>query len=743
MIKNYLFAKSNREDIKSHTNKLLNLYEQFEKLYGTKLSQNQKDGIVLCCQYHDIGKCNSRFQNKLCKIMGLQNIIGEELDSLYVQANVKEIPHGYFSAAFLDYYRLKEKFGDVEAKAIITAICNHHSRYLETIAHGKIDDKYVRDIISEEMNCYSKLYDNNLIVNTKALSRNQIVLNNSSFPKPITDEQWELFAYFKGMLNKFDFGASCDTNEVEIEGENATENIISNFQIRKFELNECQRFMLENQDVNIIVIASTGIGKTEAAMLWQENCKTFYTLPIKVAINSIYNRIVYEKYYAEEKVAFLHSDTLSMMLEYEENNNEDEKEEVYEQYNKIKNLSYPMTVCTIDQLFIFVFKALGTEIMPSTLSYSKLIIDEIQSYSPKILAMIIYGLKVITDMGGKFCIMTATLPPCICDFLKLEGVEFKMPEKPYLKISDNTKKPIVRHKIQLIEDDFDYIEIANLSEKHKILIIVNTVAQSQKVYIELKSLNENVWLLHSRFKQEEREKKQNEILMFAKSKNNGIWISTQIVEASLDIDFDVLYTEMCTADSLLQRMGRCYRNRDYKIEKCNIKIYNTKNGRSYIYDKDIYDRSWFFLKQYQGVFDEQQKTEYVNKVYCSEDIRNTQYYKDISNTISYLKNLCPAYINKSDALQRFRDIQNYSLLTRVDYDTFINDGTVGKLNKPISIKEKIDLLNKIRKKTINMSHINPAKFNITKSNLKGFWVVDNKYDDNIGLLDELESNNFW
>lgn len=48
--------------------------------------------------------------------------------------------------------------------------------------------------------------------------------------------------------------------------------------------------------------------------------------------------------------------------------------------------------------------------MYATLSYSKLIIDEIQAYSPEIVAIIIKGLEMIYKIGGKFMIMTATLP---------------------------------------------------------------------------------------------------------------------------------------------------------------------------------------------------------------------------------------------------------------------------------------------------------------------------------------------
>lgn len=51
-------------------------------------------------------------------------------------------------------------------------------------------------------------------------------------------------------------------------------------------------------------------------------------------------------------------------------------------------------------------------------------------------------------------------------------------------------------------------------------------------------------------------------MKFSGSEETGIWITTQIVEASLDIDFDVLFTEMCTADSLLQRMDAAIERED-------------------------------------------------------------------------------------------------------------------------------------------------------------------------------------
>ena len=85
----------------------------------------------------------------------------------------------------------------------------------------------------------------------------------------------------------------------------------------------------------------------------------------------------------------------------------------------------------------------------------------------------------------------------------------------------------------------------------------------------------------------------------------GIWITTQIVEASLDIDFDVLFTEMATADSLLQRMGRCNRAGYKSTDQPNVYVYVNKSGvkdkgKRGIYDGDIYERSIKMLQRYDG-----------------------------------------------------------------------------------------------------------------------------------------------
>lgn len=101
-------------------------------------------------------------------------------------------------------------------------------------------------------------------------------------------------------------------------------------------------------------------------------------------------------------------------------------------------------------------------------------------------------------------------------------------------------------------------------------VIVNTVDKAQELAEELRTRLEGrnrVLLIHSRFLPEDRAKIENEVQQYVgKSSDAGerdrmIIIGTQVLEQSLDIDFDVLFTEICPVDLLLQRIGRLHRHR--------------------------------------------------------------------------------------------------------------------------------------------------------------------------------------
>lgn len=768
--KNYFLAKSNKikngefitQTIEEHTNKLIELFNKFKEVYGKYFEKHELELIKIACETHDLGKMNSRFQKKLYKSINKENLFecDKDIEEFYKNIDIKEIPHGILSCSFLNIDKLEDEFGTDYTEAVVSAIYNHHHRDF-----SDIKNKDIKEVVNKDLKKYADMYDKNLQCDSFSIQMNVIkegVDNDYEF--------WLKFIVIKGMLNKIDYAASVcvynkekriyefgiNKDDFEMTADNSCEKVITKFKQKKYELKDCQKFMKDNNDKNIIVIASTGIGKTEGALLWAGDSKTFYTLPIKVSINAIYERIKTQDYYDKEKITILHSDAVSELMKEDADFGD-----AWDKYDKSKKLSYPFTVCTIDQLFYFVFKSLGTEIFPATLKYSKIIIDEIQSYTPEIMAFILYGLKVINDLGGQFCIMTATLPPIIKELMERENIKFETP-KIFIK-KDEKGNDIKRHFIKFIEfkdeeeKDFNYNEILKKSKNNKVLIICNTVKRSQDVYIKLKEKNKQnteINLLHSRFIFKDRKEKETKIQDFASSNKFGIWISTQIVEASLDIDFDILYTNMCSADSLLQRMGRCYRNRIYEKDEPNIFIYDTKvgvgNGKNSVYDLELYNRAVDFIKEYDNkIFTEEQKLEYINKVYNSKELENSDYLKSIYDNYNILEKLSPAFIDKSQAVDLFRAIDSVTVMPKEKY---LSKNVNNIINEYFEIKNKEkktkeDLKNLINKKNEILGFTTSVRFKKDKSNtgikplelgknkFEKIFIVNLEYSEELGLLE--------
>src|SRR5699024_11706133 len=107
----------------------------------------------------------------------------------------------------------------------------------------------------------------------------------------------------------------------------------------------------------------------------------------------------------------------------------------------------------------------------------------------------------------------------------------------------------------------------------KVLNVVNTIKESQAIYEKIKETYPDIpkLLLHSRFKRGDRNTKEKQLIglneegkptyEFNTSNEACIVISTQIVEVSLDISFDVMITATAPLDALIQRFGRVNRKR--------------------------------------------------------------------------------------------------------------------------------------------------------------------------------------
>ncbi len=644
-------TEEKQKTLKEHHKDIVTCAEMFFLEYGEYFTEKEKKLVVEACRIHDLGKVNLVFQAMICPKLAEKFHIDVRKTS--------QIPHGFLSAVTIsldEFDDLSELFSDKDFGPFITAVYYHHDRedHYNSPAIRKYAEKYYMKQIEEYLNRkIRKLNCSNL---DDLLFRNNVYTG-----KYIPDSNaWKEYLLIKGLLNKFDYTVSAGYENAESAIDLHEKKLVKN--IEKFlngkELRPAQKFMKMNRDKNLIVIAPTGSGKTEASLLWMNGEKSFYTLPLKVSSNAIYLRI--KENYEYKDVALLHSDAMAVYLR-EYNGNED----IGEKYERSKMLSQPLTVCTVDQLFRFVYRALGTEIFAATLKYSKLVLDEIQAYEPRVIATIIYGLKMIQEMGGKFAIITATFPPVLKYFMEQYGL---FEGKQYI-FKDFTGKEYQvekypRHKVEIRHSEMNLDEIRLRGKNRKVLVICNTVSKAQKLYKKLEG--ENVWLLHSKYIRRDRAFLERKIMEFSESGESGIWITTQIVEASLDIDFDILYTEMCTADSLLQRMGRCNRKGRYYPNEANIVVFDNRNGvsegkRRSVYEDKLYDRSLELLSKYEHIlFSEDKKTAYMNEVYSVDGVKETIYFENIQKDLKLFSEIHPTEYSADEA--EVRDIRSVTIV---------------------------------------------------------------------------------
>ena len=643
--------------------------------------------LRIAAECHDFGKLDVNFQNKIRKAI--------KEAPLQYGGSLPEIPHNFLSGALIDIPALRTEFDEEEVSVILRAVYFHHDRTPTELSH-----KEQRQYITDNLLYGAEQYTSDGI---KPLTSAKTAHLRYSLPP--SDDEPE-YIKIKGLLNRIDYCASAGV-PIEIPPSTAVSEKTERFLMTRYGgLRELQKFMRDNSEKNVVVTAATGSGKTEAALLWNGSAKGFYTLPLKISINAVFERIQSSDGIAFDECAILHSDAFSYYLGVDES--------PLFKYSCAKNLSMPLTICTVDQLLKFVYRYNGSEIQLATLSYSKVVIDEIQTYSPELLGTIIYALKMVSSLGGRFAVITATFPPLLRELLS--DIEIKYSPNYYGSVSR-------RHRISLIDgNEFNIDEIAENGQTKKILVIVNTVSRAQQLYEMMKDFpNVSVHLLHSMFLKKDRAALEKEIMRFARNGSAcddcGIWISTQIVEASLDIDFDMLYTEMCTVDSLLQRLGRVFRSRDYFEDEPNVYILNNRNGVGKLIDDEIYewsvealriqlnDNSSVLLTEADGCDMKQAMIDYV----YGENRKNSEYCKKIKAQITRLKNIEWYTSPKKEVDKVFRDIDSKTLIPVSVYNDLLDSGKAEEWRRALNSgtalpSEKQRIKDEIAGYTVSISH---------------------------------------
>lgn len=205
-----------------------------------------------------------------------------------------------------------------------------------------------------------------------------------------------------------------------------------------------------------------------------------------------------------------------------------------------------------------------------------------------VLAAIISMLKA----GISVVVMTATLPKPILDLIenKLSQYNFSVEKIVYTPGEDQRFDEKINRKQRLIHrltalSDLDLLKFRGL----KVALIFNTVDKAVECYRRLKqedSIREDLILAHGRLPESRRS-----FLTDIRSRSSYFVVATQVIEAGVDVNFDVMITECCPADRLVQRAGRVARNKDQG------EIWVLKLDDNHPYDKELVDITWNYLKE--------------------------------------------------------------------------------------------------------------------------------------------------
>lgn len=771
-IKIWAKSKVNKKEVSlaQHINDVLGVFQHL----GKHVSPVVKELIEIVIEYHDAGKVLPFFQRKTLK--------NESYQPFDVYTN---IPHSLLSALLVDETALKEHLntvfygdkGKVEtySKYVLSAIAYHHWREnFYDIVEGNTDvferltklveDKKKWGQIEENLkNVYSDVNGNGKVkvsLNSKWLDGLTNGIRFADYvippyllyrmPKRIEMDSsqlkdWVLISGFTMLSDHFasyiegEAEENIPADKVEIEGPDffkIKEKIAGELSDKlkdKYKESEIWQFQLvdDYKNDNTILLAPTGMGKTEFSWLWSNGTKIFYTLPLRTAVNQIFDRT--ESIFGKDKAGILHSDADVYVF------GEGGESESMRIYEFARQLSSPAIVSTGDQFFPYGLRPPAYEKIFAKFSYSRLIIDEVQAYDPKAAAIVVKFIEHIVQMGGKFLLMTATIPSFIQkEIVRRIGTDFKTLN---LFENDSELASFSKHKVQVKvegykEDQLSYSEglIQEIINKAKevggsrILVVLNTVKQAQAVFEGLQKVAKgsvDIQLFHSRFTQKNRKDKESKLAKFIgnnddsrKDKRPKILVATQVVEASLDLDADYLFTELTPWDSLIQRMGRVLREAHPKANNLNevaekrysqsdipenvfVVVYNGKNkkgkdvfesGQGYVYHDDLLRITLKLIENRETEFDKWFKKpslefKKIEKVILSlsESDKNlfvNQLFDVVPTDSKYMKRfydmlqiLDAGFMSdrKSDAQKVFREINDISVISSEFRDEFIKE----------------------------------------------------------------------
>jgi len=303
-----------------------------------------------------------------------------------------------------------------------------------------------------------------------------------------------------------------------------------------------------------LVEAGCGSGKTAAAWLWAANKaqgrKLFFCYPTTGTATEGFLGYVAESQVEGE---LIHS-RAAVDLERVATSREDDHEEGQLRINSLKMWGPEAVVCTIDTVLALVRNnRRGLYGSPAILS-GAFVFDELHAYDDTLFAAVVGLIQAMP--GAPFLLMSASLPAHRKELLLRKLGEIGTVTPPA------ELETIPRYRLRQTDVADAFVQAAErVRNGERVLWVCNMVARTQAVFDQAHEAGLPVVAYHSRFRYEDRFSRHREVVDgFAAPAGTGLLaVTTQVAEMSLDLDADLLVTELAPVPALIQRLGRLNR----------------------------------------------------------------------------------------------------------------------------------------------------------------------------------------
>ena len=385
---------------------------------------------------------------------------------------------------------------------------------------------------------------------------------------------------------------------------------------------------------------------------------------------------------------------------------------------------------------------------------SIIIIDEIQSIKVELWPTIRDILtKFSKEFNVYFIIMSATLPEIYSESIELSGSKIQIQER-----FKSLKRVDLHIDITPCSIEEAVISKESYFGMKSILFIFNTIESSIQAfsylqeYIKSIELTLNLYYISGNLTPRDREEVINKILMELKNGERPIVIGTQIFEAGVDIDFDVVVRDISPIDSIIQSSGRANRNGKYsKGEVFVIDVSKDQSSFGYfsklVYGKIHTEVSMEILQQFNGmVIEEGEVNTLVMDYYRrlkEKYLEGDKIYINALNNLSYGKGKNESgetYSSDFKIIEKYpecgifveEDEEATSVLLKFLEIKMLNDPIVRK-------KEFIRIRRDFYKFLINIDERKMKKYGLTchkEGNLYIMYriVANSQYDRQIGIM---------